>query len=333
MADDSGEDISGTEAQAVPVPVHSSRPASPPDATSVTAAETAELPAEVPAPDGDAGIATADGEGLALETQERRKAPEGLVWVVMHNSKALGRFQHVKVLVPKELTLTELRHFLCGKVGCPFKELHIEIEGKPMWAGREMPLIEVEDRDYRIRWCATTDGKKHTTGISWWRRGRRVNRVAKLMQSKQIGGINAVSWEQGRTVLHFIALNGDTDLFREAVSDPKADEDLINVRDKLGDTALTIAAITGYVDILATCLEKEADVEAKNLKGRTALLLAAEHGHSDAVQMLLVANAELDPGKGTTCPSAMYLAELNQRDGVVKTIVQHLQDMAGDDEF
>lgn len=314
MADDSGEDISGTEAQAVPVPVHSSRPASPPDATSVTAAETAELPAEVPAPDGDAGIATADGEGLALETQERRKAPEGLVWVVMHNSKALGRFQHVKVLVPKELTLTELRHFLCGKVGCPFKELHIEIEGKPMWAGREMPLIEAEDRDYRIRW-------------------RRVNRVAKLMQSKQIGGINAVSWEQRRTVLHFIALNGDTDLFREAVSDPKADEDLINVRDKLGDTALTIAAITGYVDILATCLEKEADVEAKNLKGRTALLLAAEHGHSDAVQMLLVANAELDPGKGTTCPSAMYLAELNQRDGVVKTIVQHLQDMAGDDEF
>lgn len=314
MADDSGEDISGTEAQAVPVPVHSSRPASPPDATSVTAAETAELPAEVPAPDGDAGIATADGEGLALEKQERRKAPEGLVWVVMHNSKALGRFQHVKVLVPKELTLTELRHFLCGKVGCPFKELHIEIEGKPMWAGREMPLIEAEDRDYRIRW-------------------RRVNRVAKLMQSKQIGGINAVSWEQGRTVLHFIALNGDTDLFREAVSDPKADEDLINVRDKLGDTALTIAAITGYVDILATCLEKEADVEAKNLTGRTALLLAAEHGHSDAVQMLLVANAELDPGKGTTCPSAMYLAELNQRDGVVKTIVQHLQDMAGDDEF
>lgn len=314
MADDSGEDISGTEAQAVPVPVHSSRPASPPDATSVTAAETAELPAEVPAPDGDAGIATADGEGLALEKQERRKAPEGLVWVVMHNSKALGRFQHVKVLVPKELTLTELRHFLCGKVGCPFKELHIEIEGKPMWAGREMPLIEAEDRDYRIRW-------------------RRVNRVAKLMQSKQIGGINAVSWEQRRTVLHFIALNGDTDLFREAVSDPKADEDLINVRDKLGDTALTIAAITGYVDILATCLEKEADVEAKNLKGRTALLLAAEHGHSDAVQMLLVANAELDPGKGTTCPSAMYLAELNQRDGVVKTIVQHLQDMAGDDEF
>lgn len=280
MADDSGEDISGTEAQAVPVPVHSSRPASPPDATSVTAAETAELPAEVPAPDGDAGIATADGEGLALEKQERRKAPEGLVWVVMHNSKALGRFQHVKVLVPKELTLTELRHFLCGKVGCPFKELHIEIEGKPMWAGREMPLIEAEDRDYRIRW-------------------RRVNRVAKLMQSKQIGGINAVSWEQRRTVLHFIALNGDTDLFREAVSDPKADEDLINVRDKLGDTALTIAAITGYVDILATCLEKEADVEAKNLKGRTALLLAAEHGHSDAVQMLLVANAELDPGKGT----------------------------------
>ena len=31
---------------------------------------TAELPAEVPAPDGDAGIATADGEGLALEKQD-----------------------------------------------------------------------------------------------------------------------------------------------------------------------------------------------------------------------------------------------------------------------
>lgn len=314
MADE--ENSAPSEAKAGPV--HGSRPASPHDATSATSAERPpELPAEVPAPgDGHAGdAAAADGEGLVLETQqERRKAPEGLVWVVMHNSKALGRFQHVKVLVPKELTLTELRHFLCGKVGCPFKELHIEIDGKPMWAGREMPLIEAEERDYRIRW-------------------RRVNRVAKLMQTKKIGGINAVSQEQGRTVLHFIALNGDTDLFREAVSDPKADEDLINVRDKLGDTALTIAAITGYVDILTTCLEKEADIEAKNLKGRTALLLAAEHGHSDAVQMLLVANAELDPGKGTTCPSAMYLAELNQRDGVVKTIVQHLQDMDGDDEF
>ena len=33
--------------------------------------------------------------------------------------------------------------------------------------------------------------------------------------------------------------------------------------------ALTLAAITGYVDILCLCLEKEADVEARNLKGRT----------------------------------------------------------------
>lgn len=249
------------------------------------------------------------------EEEERKRAPEGLVWVSMHNSKAtMDRFKNVKVLVPKELTTTELRHFLCGKVGCPFKELHIEIEGKPMWAGREMPLVEAEERDYRIKW-------------------RRVNRVAKLMQTKKIGGINALSREHGRTVLHFIALNGDTDLFREALMYPKADEDLINVRDKLGDTALTIAAITGYVDILSTCLEKEADVEAKNLKGRSALLLAAEHGHSDAVLELLRANANLDPGKGTTCPSAMYLAELNQRDGVVKTIVQYLEDMDGDDEF
>eukprot|EP00435_Cladocopium_sp_Y103_P057637 s101_g19.t3 len=173
MTDDSEISVVPSEAEeavSAVVSQKSSRPASPLDATSAdAAAETAELPE----------VATVDGEGLALETQDRRKAPEGLVWVVMHNSKALGRFQHVKVLVPKELTLTELRHFLCGKVGCPFKELHIEIEGKAMWAGREMPLIEAEERDYRIRW-------------------RRVNRVAKLMQSKKIGGINAVSREQGR---------------------------------------------------------------------------------------------------------------------------------------
>ncbi|CAK9070372.1 Inversin (Inversion of embryo turning homolog) (Nephrocystin-2) [Durusdinium trenchii] len=254
------------------------------------------------------------------DTPERKKAPEGLVWVplapevYLHNSKTIDRFKHVKALVPKDLTLTELRHFLCPKVGCPFKELQIEIEGKQMWAGREMPLVEAEDREYRIKW-------------------RRVNRVSKLMQAKKIGGINGLSAEHGRTVLHFIALNGDSELFREALSDPKGDAELINVRDKLGDTALTIAAITGYVDILATCLEREADVETKNLKGRTALLLAAEHGHSDAVQTLLHANADLDPSHGTTCPSAMYLAELNQRSGVLRTIRQYLADTEGPDEF
>mmetsp|Transcript_18490 Transcript_18490/g.34655 ORF Transcript_18490/g.34655 Transcript_18490/m.34655 type:complete len:315 (-) Transcript_18490:76-1020(-) len=248
----------------------------------------------------------------------RKDTPEGLVWVVLQNSKAPDKFRYVKALVPKELSITEIRRMVCSKLGCPFKELQLQMDGEHMWAGRKQPFLEAEDREYKVKW-------------------RKVNRLAKYIEAKQTGGVKGTCAKYGRTILHYIAIVGDVDLFQEAVGSVKADPDFqeyVNARDKLGDTALTLAAIAGYVEIVGLCLEREADVEIKNQKGRTAILLAAEHGHQDVVQTLLFANAELDPSKGTTCPGAIYLAELNQRDGVSKTIAQYLEDLQGaNDDF
>lgn len=248
--------------------------------------------------------------------KRRKDTPEGLVWVVLQNSKAPEKFRCVKALIPKELSVTDIRRATSSKVGCPFKELQLQIDGEHMWTGRLQPFLNAEDREYKVKW-------------------RKINRLAKYIEHKQTGGAKGQCSKYGRTIMHYIALAGDVDLFQEAVAAVKANvdmEEFINIQDKCGDTVLTLAAIQGYTEIVALCIEREADLEKKTIKGRTAMLLATEHGHSDVVQTLLFANADLDPSKGTTCPGAIYLAELNQRLGVSQTIKQYLEDQEGADE-
>eukprot|EP00439_Symbiodinium_sp_Y106_P009948 s7381_g1.t1 len=119
--------------------------------------------------------------------------------VVLQNSKAPEKFRCVKALIPKELSVTDIRRATCSKVGCPFKELQLQIDGEHMWAGRLQPFLNAEDREYKVKW-------------------RKINRLAKYIEHKQTGGAKGQCSKYGRTIMHYIALAGDVDLFQEVLN-------------------------------------------------------------------------------------------------------------------
>eukprot|EP00931_Biecheleriopsis_adriatica_P070378 TRINITY_DN44151_c0_g1_i1.p1 TRINITY_DN44151_c0_g1~~TRINITY_DN44151_c0_g1_i1.p1 ORF type:complete len:317 (+),score=96.55 TRINITY_DN44151_c0_g1_i1:32-982(+) len=249
------------------------------------------------------------------KTKKKKKkivCPDGSIWIIMENPKAPEKFRRKKILVSKDTSITDLRKMTCIKVGCPFREMLLEIDGKSVWEGRLQPFIEETEKERRVRW-------------------RKTKRLAKFVEEKKTGGVNGKSGRYGRTVLHYTTIMGDYELCEEVLNHPDVDpEELVNVSDMLEDTALTLASILGFSDIVSLCLDAGADIEKQNLKGRTPMLLAAEHGHQDVVQTLLIANASIGPVPGTKRPDAMYLAELNQRDAVRFTIKQYIRNQQGE---
>ena len=67
----------------------------------------------------------------------------------------------------------------------------------------------------------------------------------------------------------------------------------INAQEKLyGTTALMIASLYGYTEIVKLLLEAGADVNTKNNDGYTALALASKNGYTKIVELLKEAGAK-----------------------------------------
>eukprot|EP00930_Biecheleria_cincta_P069009 TRINITY_DN56806_c0_g1_i1.p1 TRINITY_DN56806_c0_g1~~TRINITY_DN56806_c0_g1_i1.p1 ORF type:complete len:385 (-),score=78.78 TRINITY_DN56806_c0_g1_i1:39-1193(-) len=263
-----------------------------------------------------AGVSEDGGEGLAPGEKKKKKVtvPDGMISVSFYNPKAPEKYRHKKVVMNTETCVMDIRKMSCMKIGCNFKDLQLEINGNPQWVGRLQPFKEYTEKTAKIKW-------------------KKIKRLTSFIEYNKVGGLNGRDGRYGRTVLHYGAIVGDLEICQEALNDKTIDPGLINVRDKLGDTALTLASIAGFHELANLFIEKLADIETQNVKGRTAMLLAAEHGHSEVVQTLLIANANIGPVPGTTRPTPMYLAELNQRDGVRLTIKQYIRNQQGDPLF
>ena len=68
----------------------------------------------------------------------------------------------------------------------------------------------------------------------------------------------------------------------------------LNVMNKLGETALMIAACGGHAECVEELIAVGANVNIKGKDGRTALMLALEKGHKDCVDLLLKADADIN---------------------------------------
>jgi ankyrin repeat protein len=90
--------------------------------------------------------------------------------------------------------------------------------------------------------------------------------------------------------------------------------------DDAGDTALHLAASSGFESVTRLLIEGGADVMAINCEKETALHRAASSGHSKIVEILLDAGAhvEAEDGKRQT---ALSRATKNGHDGVIETLV------------
>ncbi|CAE7318570.1 unnamed protein product [Symbiodinium natans] len=105
----------------------------PPEDSPTSAGEASESPEVAEAsPPAVEEVAALEGEAVNIDDEDEEKkkkkdTPEGLVWVALVNSKTVEKFRCVKALIPKELSITEIRRATCAKVGCPFKELQLQV--------------------------------------------------------------------------------------------------------------------------------------------------------------------------------------------------------------
>ena len=73
----------------------------------------------------------------------------------------------------------------------------------------------------------------------------------------------------------------------------------VNVKNKMGETALIVASREGYREIVQELLQKGAAVNAKSNTGVTALMFASANGHREIVQELLEKGAAVNARRNT----------------------------------
>lgn len=95
----------------------------------------------------------------------------------------------------------------------------------------------------------------------------------------------------------------------------------IDIRDRNGQTPLSLAAENGHEGIVQMLLERGTTTETQDSKSQTPLLLAAVNGHESVVQMLLERGARTEPNTkyGHT---PLSLAAAKGHEGIVQMLLQ-----------
>lgn len=96
--------------------------------------------------------------------------------------------------------------------------------------------------------------------------------------------------EQGETVLHIAARNGDLARLNQSLSVPGID---INAVDNAGNTALHVALANGRVDIVQSLLRGRASTSIIDRSGKTAPQLAASSGDVQSLKAMQQAGANM----------------------------------------
>jgi len=121
--------------------------------------------------------------------------------------------------------------------------------------------------------------------------------------------------EEGRTALHYGAMNGNLTIIAILV---KASAKL-DVKDRLGNTALHLAADRNQSEAARLLLDVGAPVDAENKNGMTPLMVAANRGNLELVQALLAKGASVTKTDFTGRDAAGWAAE-SHRPAVVQAI-------------
>ncbi|KAJ9596463.1 hypothetical protein L9F63_012502 [Diploptera punctata] len=105
----------------------------------------------------------------------------------------------------------------------------------------------------------------------------------------------------------------------------------VNSQDKLGNTALFLAADLGKHEVLKFLLQHGADVNYFYKDNRTPLMQAAVRGHVKVAELLVEHGASVNI-RGSYCRTALFLAVTNGQHEVVEFLLQHGADVDMSDD-
>ncbi|MCP4624633.1 MAG: hypothetical protein GY850_14050 [bacterium] len=94
----------------------------------------------------------------------------------------------------------------------------------------------------------------------------------------------------------------------------------VNERDKLGETPLHVAAMSGYREIASLLLENGADLNAGDVRGLTPVHMAAWRGNRDMVDLLLNHGADIN-ARDKDGLTPMHTAALDGRKETVALLI------------
>ena len=111
--------------------------------------------------------------------------------------------------------------------------------------------------------------------------------VQKLLECSGLDA-NKITDEYGRTLLHWAAKHGQTELVEKLVTEYKVD---IDAKDNDEQTALHWAALYGHSETFEKLIDLKANVKARCKDGRESLYYASKNCSEQAVEKALKASA------------------------------------------
>ncbi|XP_045197652.2 uncharacterized protein LOC123552233 isoform X1 [Mercenaria mercenaria] len=144
-------------------------------------------------------------------------------------------------------------------------------------------------QDYQVKAHSMDVGSQRATTLSdHLRHAASKGNIEDIVQCLQAGA-TFESDQDGRTALHYAALNGYTDVTKFLLE--KGCE--INVQDASGYTALHRAASQGHVEVITALLERGCDVNTQDEHGNAAIHEAAWNGFSKTIELLVKFNVNV----------------------------------------
>lgn len=117
--------------------------------------------------------------------------------------------------------------------------------------------------------------------------------------------------QNGRTALHFAAMNNKVDVISALIARGAG----VNALDDDNYTPLMVASMGGQIEAITALLNQGASIEAKDKTGVTSLHLAANGGKLEAVKLLIERGANLD-ARTNIGTNAIILAKNRYYNGV-----------------
>jgi len=142
-------------------------------------------------------------------------------------------------------------------------------------------------------------------------RERDTNKALGLIQSNGAAVINFRT-DSGESALHVVTMSRDSTWLGYLISQG-GDVNLPNRRD--GDTALHLAARSGWMDGVDLLIGKRAKVDATNRLGETPLIVAVQHRQLPVIRRLLEVGADPSRTDNASGRSARDYARLDSRSG------------------
>ncbi|XP_039266444.2 ankyrin repeat and SOCS box protein 12-like isoform X1 [Styela clava] len=166
------------------------------------------------------------------------------------------------------------------------------------------------------------DSKLHTAARRGDAEETRRLLSGKPIKKRDIAGLNVLK--------KFPFLRFAHEKYEDEVTDAglEASKKLLNCRNRLGATALWIAASLGHTETVEALCECGADLEIPDIKGQTPLLAASKYNKTECVSVLLKAGANPEGSTENIC-SPIHMAARSNYPNVLRLLIEYGADVNG----